>query len=35
VIFVNNGQAGQDVKAKVTSVGDRFAKAEIVVKEEE
>jgi predicted RNA-binding protein with TRAM domain len=35
VIFVNGGQAGQDVKVKVTSVGDRFAKAEIVVKEEE
>ena len=31
VIFVKGGQSGQDVKAKVTSVGEKFAKAEIVV----
>jgi predicted RNA-binding protein with TRAM domain len=31
VIFVKGGQIGQDVKAKVTSVGERFATAEIVV----
>jgi predicted RNA-binding protein with TRAM domain len=31
VIFVKGGRIGQDVKAKVTSVGERFAKAEIVV----
>ena len=31
VIFVKDGQIGQDVKAKVTSVGEKFAKAEIVV----
>jgi predicted RNA-binding protein with TRAM domain len=31
VIFVKNAQIGQDVKAKVTSVGERFATAEIVV----
>jgi predicted RNA-binding protein with TRAM domain len=31
VIFVKNGRIGQDVKAKVTSVGERFATAEIVV----
>ena len=30
VIFVKNAQIGQDVKAKVTSVGERFATAEIV-----
>jgi predicted RNA-binding protein with TRAM domain len=30
VIFVKGGQSGQDVKAKVTSVGEKFAKAEIV-----
>jgi predicted RNA-binding protein with TRAM domain len=31
VIFVKDGRIGQDVKAKVTSVGERFATAEIVV----
>ena len=31
VIFVKGGRIGQDVKAKVTSVGERFATAEIVV----
>jgi predicted RNA-binding protein with TRAM domain len=31
VIFVKDTQIGQDVKAKVTSVGERFATAEIVV----
>jgi predicted RNA-binding protein with TRAM domain len=31
VIFVKDGHIGQDVKAKVTSVGERFATAEIVV----
>jgi predicted RNA-binding protein with TRAM domain len=31
VIFVKDAQVGQDVKAKVTSVGERFATAEIVV----
>jgi predicted RNA-binding protein with TRAM domain len=31
VIFVKNGRIGQDVKAKVTSIGERFATAEIVV----
>jgi predicted RNA-binding protein with TRAM domain len=31
VIFVKDGLVGQDVKAKVTSVGERFATAEIVV----
>ena len=31
MIFVKDAQIGQDVKAKVTSVGERFAKAEIVV----
>jgi predicted RNA-binding protein with TRAM domain len=30
VIFVKNGRTGQDVKAKITSVGERFATAEIV-----
>jgi predicted RNA-binding protein with TRAM domain len=30
VIFVKNGRAGQKVKAKITSVGERFATAEIV-----
>ena len=30
VIFVKDGQTGQDVKAKITSVGERFATAEIV-----
>jgi predicted RNA-binding protein with TRAM domain len=31
VIFVKDGRVGQDVKAKATSVGERFATAEIVV----
>ena len=31
VIFVKDAQIGQDVKAKVTSVRERFATAEIVV----
>jgi predicted RNA-binding protein with TRAM domain len=31
VIFVKNGQIGQDVKAKITSVGERFATAQIAV----
>ncbi|MFL6356652.1 MAG: TRAM domain-containing protein [Nitrososphaeraceae archaeon] len=31
VIFVKDGRVGQGVKAKVTSVGERFATAEIVV----
>ena len=31
VIFVKDTQIGQDVKAKVTSVGERFAPVEIVV----
>jgi predicted RNA-binding protein with TRAM domain len=31
VIFVKDAQIGQNVKAKVTSVGERFATAEIVV----
>ena len=30
VIFVKNGKVGDKVKAKVTSVGNRFAIAEIV-----
>jgi len=30
VIFVKNGRAGQKVKAKITSVGERFATAEVV-----
>jgi len=30
VIFVKNGQVGQNVKVKVTQVGNRFATAEIV-----
>jgi predicted RNA-binding protein with TRAM domain len=30
VIFVKDGRTGQDVKAKITSVGERFATAEIV-----
>jgi predicted RNA-binding protein with TRAM domain len=30
VIFVKNGLAGQNVKAKITQVGERFATAEIV-----
>jgi predicted RNA-binding protein with TRAM domain len=31
VIFVKGGRAGQNVNAKVMSVGQRFARAEIVV----
>jgi predicted RNA-binding protein with TRAM domain len=31
VIFVKNGRIGDNVKAKITSVGQRFATAEIVV----
>ena len=31
VIFVKNANVGQDVKVKITSVGERFATAEIVV----
>jgi len=31
VIFVKGGRIGQDVKVKVTSVGEKFAKAEVVV----
>ena len=31
VIFVKGGQAGQNVKVKIISVGERFAIAEIVV----
>ena len=34
VIFVKDGQIGQNVNAKITSVGERFAKAEIAVNEE-
>ena len=30
VIFVKNGQAGQKPRVKITSVGERFAIAEIV-----
>jgi predicted RNA-binding protein with TRAM domain len=30
VIFVKNGQVGQNLKAKITQVGERFATAEIV-----
>ena len=30
VIFVKNGLAGQNVKAKIIQVGERFATAEIV-----
>lgn len=30
VIFVKGAQIGQDVKAKIISVGERFATAEIV-----
>lgn len=30
VIFVANGEVGQKVKIKITSIGARFAKAEIV-----
>ena len=30
VIFVKNGLAGQNVKAKITQVGERYATAEIV-----
>jgi predicted RNA-binding protein with TRAM domain len=31
VIFVKGGQVGQNVNAKIISVGERFATAEIVV----
>ena len=31
VIFVKGGQAGQNVKAKIISVGERFATAQIAV----
>ncbi len=31
VIFVKGGRIGQDVKVKVSSVGEKFAKAEVVV----
>ena len=31
VIFVKDARVGQDVKAKISSVGERFATAEIVV----
>ena len=31
VIFVKGGRIGQDAKVKVTSVEEKFAKAEIVV----
>jgi len=30
VIFVNNGRTGQTAKVRITSVGERFATAEIV-----
>jgi predicted RNA-binding protein with TRAM domain len=30
VIFVGGAKAGQKTKIRITSVGDRFAKAEIV-----
>jgi predicted RNA-binding protein with TRAM domain len=30
VIFVKNGQVGQNVKAKIIQVGERFATAEVV-----
>ena len=30
VIFVAGGKSGQKVKIRITSIGDRFAKAEIV-----
>jgi predicted RNA-binding protein with TRAM domain len=30
VVFVKGGKEGQNVKAKINSVGDRFAKGEIV-----
>lgn len=30
VIFVKGGQVGQNCKARITQVGDRFATAEIV-----
>jgi predicted RNA-binding protein with TRAM domain len=30
VIFVKNGHVGQNVKAKITQVGERFATAEVV-----
>ena len=30
VIFIKGGKAGQNVKVRITSVGDRFSTAEIV-----
>jgi predicted RNA-binding protein with TRAM domain len=30
VIFVKNGQVGQNLKVKITQVGERFATAEVV-----
>lgn len=30
VIFVKDGKVGNDVKIKITSIGNRFAKAELV-----
>ncbi|MFB5600302.1 MAG: TRAM domain-containing protein [Nitrososphaeraceae archaeon] len=30
VIFVVGGKVGQNVKIRITSIGDRFAKAEVV-----
>jgi predicted RNA-binding protein with TRAM domain len=30
VIFVKNGQVGQNLKARITQVGERFATAEVV-----
>ena len=30
VIFVSGGKSGQKAKIRITSIGDRFAKAEIV-----
>ena len=30
VIFVEGGKVGQNVKIRITSIGERFAKAEVV-----
>jgi predicted RNA-binding protein with TRAM domain len=30
VIFVAGGKVGQNVKIRITSIGERFAKAEVV-----
>ncbi|HEX2407606.1 MAG TPA: TRAM domain-containing protein, partial [Nitrososphaeraceae archaeon] len=30
VIFVKDGKVGNDVKIKITSIGNRFAKADLV-----